>query len=100
MLLVEQGAVAANAGQTVMECHYIDGWVIDRASRKNVTFCAEQSSNNDHQHAASPLYVSASNQVQIVLRQSRHHKFLIRFEGETNHFQCILDLLERPWTKT
>jgi radical SAM superfamily enzyme len=86
MLLLEQSTAATNAEQTASECLYVDGWVIDRAARKNVTFCAEQSSNTDHHHAVSPLYVSASNQIQIILRQSRRHKFLIRFEGEANLF--------------
>jgi hypothetical protein len=83
MLLTEQGTAAASAEQTASQCLHVDGWVVDRAARKNVTFCAEQSSSIDHRHAVSPLYVSASNQIQIILRQNRRHKFLIRFEGET-----------------
>jgi hypothetical protein len=43
------------------------------------------------------LYVSASNQIQIILRQNRRHKFLIRFEGETWRFGVyfICDDFER-----
>jgi hypothetical protein len=67
------------------DCATFYGYVIDRNSRKNVSMCSERLySETDKPRESTPraIYVSRSNQLQIVTERDVNHKFVVRVEGE------------------
>jgi hypothetical protein len=65
-------------------CNLVYGYIVDRNSRKNVSICSTRNIPSGQQHYESmteKIYVSQTNQLQIVTKTDVAHKFVIRIEG-------------------
>jgi hypothetical protein len=63
-------------------CSPVLGHVVDRVSRRNVSICTSQRVNDDlHQSEQKVIYVSQSNQLQLVIKSDLIYKFIVRLGG-------------------
>jgi hypothetical protein len=67
-------------------CPLVYGYIVDRTSRKNVSICGPPhppSGQQPDESTTAQIYVSRSNQLQIVIKADVEQKFIIRLEGQS-----------------
>ena len=81
-------------------CRHAYGHIIDRATRKNVTICREETNTTNRARALQAdrkrhVYTSTGNQVQIVLDSTvADSRFLIHIDGTVSEYGILYRL---PW---
>jgi hypothetical protein len=93
LLCVGQTSGAHNSSSTSTRprCHPMFGYLFDRSSRKNVSICSDRP--GIHNERVEPdenlIYVSQSNQLQLVTMEDVAYKSIIRLAGNFYHdYRC------------
>ena len=81
MPILPESTVESVGSTQMSRCHPFYGRIVDKNSRTNKSICGNQQSLNEKQMGQKTLYVSKSNQLQIITNHDAAHKYVLRIEG-------------------
>ena len=64
-------------------CYPLYGHIVDKNARTNKSICGNLQALHEQQTSLKTLYVSKSNQLQIITNRDAANKFIVRIEGKS-----------------